>query len=236
MDAKKKIGQACKLVLFDLDQTLIDLFPLYDLAFSGMCRRVYAIDCSLLDIDPWGKSVLKIIAEICAKHGVSKVVARKRRSKALVVVQQLLHDELRGVGKVRTLKGVRKLLSFLRGKCVLGVITGTPRKAAREVLKKAGLAGFFSVAAFGDQGSSKEFLARKARREVEKKLGGKIPWREVVIVGDSLREVEAAKKLGARSVAVATGFHSKARLKRAGADFVFGDFSDYSKAAAAVLR
>ncbi len=224
-----------KLVLFDLDQTLINLIHLYDRAFHETFVEVYGINGHLRDVDFAGNTVAEIMLDVCEKHGIPRRVAGKKLKRALGVLQQFFLADLRLEGKVKPLAGVGRFLAALKKEgAVLGITTGAPKSAAMAILKKAGLLDF-SVFATGERGGDKVSLARTAKQRVEKKLGKKFPWREVVVVGDSLREVEAAKKLGARSIAVATGFHSRARLKRAGADFVFGDFSDYAKAAAAVL-
>jgi phosphoglycolate phosphatase len=56
-----------------------------------------------------------------------------------------------------------------------------------------------------------------------------------VIVGDSLRDVEAGRVGGARVVAVATGRTDADALQEAGADTVLADLSDTEAVLAAVL-
>ncbi|GHF31210.1 hypothetical protein GCM10018790_06100 [Kitasatospora xanthocidica] len=48
----------------------------------------------------------------------------------------------------------------------------------------------------------------------------------VVLIGDTLRDVEAALSTGSGIVAVASGIHSQAELKAAGAPAVLPDLSD----------
>jgi phosphoglycolate phosphatase len=49
---------------------------------------------------------------------------------------------------------------------------------------------------------------------------------DVVVVGDTPRDVACAHAHGARVVAVATGEYAAGRLRAAGADVVFEDFTD----------
>jgi len=54
-------------------------------------------------------------------------------------------------------------------------------------------------------------------------------------VGDTERDVTAAKESSIESVAVATGVYSEAQLSAAGAGVVFAHLSDTERVAAAVL-
>jgi phosphoglycolate phosphatase-like HAD superfamily hydrolase len=53
--------------------------------------------------------------------------------------------------------------------------------------------------------------------------------KDIVIIGDSLRDVECGRAFGAVVVAVATGVHSQEELLKAGADYVFDKLKDYRK-------
>jgi phosphoglycolate phosphatase len=57
-------------------------------------------------------------------------------------------------------------------------------------------------------------------------LGRRYIGADTVIVGDTLRDIAAARAVGARSVAVATGPYSVQDLQDAGADVVLVDLTD----------
>jgi phosphoglycolate phosphatase-like HAD superfamily hydrolase len=48
----------------------------------------------------------------------------------------------------------------------------------------------------------------------------------VVVIGDTPRDVDCARKNGCRSVAVATGWHTASALEAAGADVVLRDLTE----------
>jgi phosphoglycolate phosphatase-like HAD superfamily hydrolase len=50
--------------------------------------------------------------------------------------------------------------------------------------------------------------------------------KDVVVIGDTLRDVHCAHENGAHCVAVATGGNTRAELEAAGADLVLDDLSD----------
>jgi phosphoglycolate phosphatase-like HAD superfamily hydrolase len=59
---------------------------------------------------------------------------------------------------------------------------------------------------------------------------------DVVVVGDTPRDVACAHAHGARVVAVATGEYSADQLRTAGADVVFDDFSETASVLDAIER
>ena len=56
--------------------------------------------------------------------------------------------------------------------------------------------------------------------------GTSIERSTIVVVGDTPRDVEAAKAVGAVSVAVATGDYSVDQLRETGADHVLRNFAE----------
>ena len=51
----------------------------------------------------------------------------------------------------------------------------------------------------------------------------------MVIIGDSVRDVECGKEFNALTIAVATGFHTREQLLAAGPDYLFDSLEDYRR-------
>ena len=224
-----------KLVLFDLDQTLVDAIPLYDKA----CRRVFlehfGAECSAYELDFAGKTLPAIIWEGCRKKGVPK---KEYDAKVHLVVRDLIRyfdSYLSKPGSaVKVLPGAKRLLEALSAKGILlGVVTGSAEKSANMLLFRAKLRRHFAFVVGGERAKDKKQAARQALCDAKKVLGS-FP-EKVVFVGDSPREaqVAAAEKFG--FIGTATGYHTQKQLKDAGAAFVFADLSDTEKAMAAIL-
>ena len=58
--------------------------------------------------------------------------------------------------------------------------------------------------------------------------------KDVVIIGDSIRDVECGKLFGALTIAVATGFHSEEELLKAEPDYLFKNLRQYKKVLKAI--
>jgi phosphoglycolate phosphatase len=122
--------------------------------------------------------------------------------------------------------GVRELLKILSASSrhELGVVTGNLSVVAEEKLDLTGIRAYFDETFYSDGYFQRRDLVREAVNACVKKY----QLREkdsVVIIGDTPRDVEAAKSSGARAIAVATGHFSEGQLGSTGADAVFRDLN-----------
>jgi phosphoglycolate phosphatase len=123
-------------------------------------------------------------------------------------------------------EGVRELLKILSASSThkLGVLTGNLSVVAEEKLRLTGIRVYFGETFYSDGYFERGDLVRDAIHSCV----GKYSLRgneSVTIVGDTPRDVEAAKANGVEAVAVASGFFSESELAAAGADAVFHDLN-----------
>jgi phosphoglycolate phosphatase-like HAD superfamily hydrolase len=122
--------------------------------------------------------------------------------------------------------GVGELLKILRvsSKHELGVVTGNLSVVAEEKLGLTGTRAYFDETFYSDGYFERRDLVREAVHACVMKyqLRGKD---SVVIIGDTPRDIDAAKCNGAKAIAVATGHFSEGQLASAGADAVFRDLN-----------
>ncbi len=117
----------------------------------------------------------------------------------------------------------RETLDHLISKGVrLAVLTNSGRKAAHDVLGRAGIIDCFEFVLTRD-----DVDAMKPRPEGLQKAVSMLgmPAQQVFYVGDSVYDVAAAKQAGLKVVAVVTGNFSEERLRAEGADYVIQDIS-----------
>ncbi|WP_412538571.1 haloacid dehalogenase-like hydrolase [Longispora sp. K20-0274] len=122
----------------------------------------------------------------------------------------------------RVLPGVRELLTAAaeHDQVVAAPLTGNIRAVARLKLAVFDLDGLldFGAGAFGDDAADRAVLVDIARQRTTERTGRPVPCGRVVVIGDTPRDVDAARRAGARCVAVATGDYPPAEL--AAADLV----------------
>lgn len=136
-----------------------------------------------------------------------------------------LEVEIHGPG-FAVLPGVPEALDALRERgALLGLCTGNVAPGALLKLSRGGLDGYFDfgpsgVFGFAADGEEREKLVRAALRRASVRLGRDVAPREALVVGDTPRDVEAARLEGVPTLCVATGRYGEAELRAAGADHV----------------
>ena len=87
----------------------------------------------------------------------------------------------------------------------IGLLTGNIRLGAELKLRHYDLWGAFATGGFGDDHEDRAEIARVAVERGGRLLGTPLKGSEVLVIGDTPRDVACAQAIGARSLAVATG-------------------------------
>jgi len=118
--------------------------------------------------------------------------------------------------------GVRGLLAVLATspRHVVGVLTGNLKAIAEEKLTRADIRIYFSELFCADNYFDRKSLVEDAVRTCITKYGLSSN-RDVVIVGDTPLDIEAANMSHSTSVGVASGVYSTVQLSKAGAAQVY---------------
>jgi phosphoglycolate phosphatase-like HAD superfamily hydrolase len=103
----------------------------------------------------------------------------------------------------------------------VGLGTGNIREGARLKLDRVQLSSYFHFGGYGDDHESRPELIRSGARRGAERLGVTVTEARVVVIGDTPKDVEAARAIGAESLAVGTGAFSAAQLREAGATWAF---------------
>jgi len=132
----------------------------------------------------------------------------------------------------RVLPGVAALLGELEGRgAVLGLCTGNVAEGARIKLRRGSLDRFFGfgeedVNGFAHDGEARERIVEAALRRASARLGRRISAREALVIGDTPRDVAAARAVGVPVLAVATGRFGADALAACGADRVLPSLAE----------
>ncbi|MEM5778365.1 MAG: HAD family hydrolase [Candidatus Aenigmatarchaeota archaeon] len=208
-----------KLVLFDIDKTLIKGLKWDDSKFSEAIKKVYGINVKVEIIGKKHSGMTdqeKIIALLKKKGLKEKEIMPKIKYclKFLINSFKMLDNS-----NFIVLDGVKGLLEALkRNKIMIGIVTGNVKYIAKGKLKKAGIEKYFKVCGFGDDDKSRAKILRIAIKRA-RKIGFK--GNDIFLIGDTPNDIKAGKKAGIKVIGVATGIWSKNQLKKSGADYVF---------------
>jgi phosphoglycolate phosphatase-like HAD superfamily hydrolase len=96
---------------------------------------------------------------------------------------------------------------------VVGLLTGNIRLGAEIKLRRFDLWEPFEMGAFGDDNEDRNQIADVALTRGREVLGESLRGEEVLVVGDTPRDIECGRAIGAQVLAVATGGAKPAELR-----------------------
>jgi phosphoglycolate phosphatase-like HAD superfamily hydrolase len=229
-----------KLVLFDIDGTLLSAGRAPRRAISRALKEVYGLEDTLDGLPPTsfaGKTDPEIMSTIFARHEPREDQWDGKLEAFYALYAKYLKSELPGEPRARLCPGVKELLEGLRGSAtaVLGVLTGNIEEGARIKLGHFGLSSYFATGSFGSDSRNRGDLPAIAVRRAAQSTGKTFSGKDVVIVGDTFEDIAVSMSAGARSVIVATGFFTYEDLAKGTPDFLFKDFSQTREVVEAIL-
>ncbi len=189
------------LYLFDIDGTLMHAPGSGRAAFDAVFAEHHAVTNASDGIRYGGKTDPAIIEEIF----LARLGRPPRADEVAAFLDAYLPRLVRLLADrgVHVLDGVEGALAYLKAQpgVVLGVATGNIRAGADAKLSAAGLLHWFELGGYGcDSHVRAELVACAIERG---RARGAV--REVVVVGDTIHDISAARAAGATVCAVATG-------------------------------
>jgi phosphoglycolate phosphatase len=213
------------LVLWDVDQTLVNVDGLGREAFDLAFRRVFGREPVTQPLMA-GRTDRAIALDMMRDNGVPDGDLEALRAEAERALDELAHLlPVRG----RALAGAAQALAAVFGRgTAQSLLTGNVRRFAEVKLAAFGLLTHLDldIGGYGWADPVRARLVDIARAAALARLGVSFEGRRTVLVGDTPLDVEAALVSGASVLAVATGRYSAAELAAAGAHRVLPDLSD----------
>jgi phosphoglycolate phosphatase-like HAD superfamily hydrolase len=216
-----------RLVLWDIDQTLI--------VTDGVAHEAYAAAIERTISQPWrgdlrfnGLTERAMAIRILRQHDTDP--EPDLLAEFLVRIEEELHARAGLMAECgRALTGAEDALRAVAALDVMrqSVLTGNLQSVAALKLKVFGLDPWldFSIGAYGDDDIERAALLPHSWRRAEALYGETYSAPATVLIGDTVRDVEAALAHGAAIVAVASGRTSADELADAGAVVVLEDLA-----------
>ncbi|MBA2661325.1 MAG: haloacid dehalogenase-like hydrolase [Bradymonadaceae bacterium] len=153
-----------------------------------------------------------------------------RIDEILAAYLELLPEVLAAADGFRVHDGVLNALDALQALATtrpiaLGLGTGNVERGARLKLERVDLNGYFAFGGFGCMSEQRPELLRLGAERGARSLGRELADCRVVVIGDTPKDISAARAIGAQVIAVATGAASLDELAACKADFLFENLS-----------
>jgi phosphoglycolate phosphatase-like HAD superfamily hydrolase len=213
------------ILLFDIDGTLVRTGGAGKTAMESGLREEFGLSAIRDSVEYSGRTDRAIGRDLLVTHGIDPTPANQVRLQNAYLSRLPAALKAHG-GKV--CPGIAELLAHLhpRAGVVLGLLTGNVRSGARHKLGHYGLWDYFVCGGFGDDHYERDDVARSAIAEVRAHLGRDVEASDVWVIGDTPLDVQCARAVGARAVAVATGWHPHEELAAHKPDYLLADLSD----------
>jgi len=213
--------------LFDIDGTLLSSGGAGKAAMEAALATEFGTARSTDGVPFAGRTDRAIIRDLFQTHQIEDSAHNRQRFLAAYLhhLPVCLTDH-----KGQVLPGIAALLNCLqqRGDVAVGLLTGNVRDGARLKLGHYGLYHHFAFGGFGDNHLNREEVAQEALAAVRGHLEDRVESEQVWVIGDTPLDVRCARSIGARAVAVATGWHSLDVLAAEQPDLLLADLSDPS--------
>jgi phosphoglycolate phosphatase len=213
-------------VLFDIDGTLISTGGAGAKSWKWAFQQVVGIPADIGQYTDAGWTDPEV-ARGTFKQVMGRDPTRQEMASLIAAYLAIIPDNVQASEGYRVLDGVYELLPKLAEDGVLlGLTTGGTEGAAHVKLGRAQLNKYFAFGGYGSDSADRVELTKKAIERGGCLLGEPLDPADVLVVGDTPRDVKAALGAGAVPVGVASHKHSVEDLREAGAEYVIETLKD----------
>lgn len=211
-------------LLFDIDGTLLNSGGAGKSAIEEALAVQFGVAVTA-QVTYSGRTDRAIGRDLLRLHGIAETAENWQRL-LTGYLERLPAALARHRGQV--LPGIAELIGQLEARtdAVLGLLTGNVHAGARLKLGHFGLFEQFAFGGFGDHHYDRDEVAHLALAAARAHLKREVAAERVWVIGDTPLDVRGARAIGARAVAVATGWHSLGELAAVGPDVLVADLSD----------
>ena len=211
--------------LFDIDGTLIRTRGAGQRAFGAAFKSEFGLADACSDTDFAGRTDRGLATDILTANQLEPSPAN---------IQRVFEGYLRWLAKFLPtghhdpLPGVQALIDGLRalpGPSIIALLTGNLARGAEIKLRHVNLWQHFAWGIYGDAHDERNALAHDALAMAREKVAPNIEPSELLIIGDTVRDIDCAQTIGARILAVATGDAEKEELAQRKPDLLVDDLT-----------
>lgn len=219
-----------KLVLFDIDGTLINTGGAGSVSMKIAFQQVWGIQDGFKNIFMMGKTDPVILREALKNHNLmwdTYKIDQFRKNYFHTLKKEIKKDR---PGK-RICPGIVPLLQLLhkRDDFILSLLTGNYAKSAFIKLEHFNINTFFQNGAFSDDTEKREEMVPIIQKKIENSKNIKLHNDDMYVIGDTPSDIKSAQKNKVNSIGVATGVHTLKELQSYRPDYLLKNLSDTAR-------
>jgi phosphoglycolate phosphatase len=217
-----------RLLLFDIDGTLTRSHNGH-VPFNQAILETFGVPGDILSVIPDGNTDPMIVTEIFSKGNILIENIDDKWEQFSTNLRQCYSQAISsGSTTVGALPGAAELLQTVAASGIFGssVVSGNLEPMARVKLEAAGLYSYLCRGAYGSDSPRRAELPAIAKRRCEATFGISIPLSECIVIGDTPRDLEAARHNQMKCILVATGRYPLEELLNCQADLCLSNLTD----------
>jgi phosphoglycolate phosphatase-like HAD superfamily hydrolase len=220
-----------RVVFFDIDGTLVHTGRAGMKAFARVFATEFGAHNGTEQMKFAGRTDVSLVREFFRIHSIEPSAANFERffDRYAFWLDHLIQDSAGA-----PCRGVLDFIDELRAlpnPPLLGLLTGNIRLGAEIKLRHYDMWDLFVTGGFADDHEDRNQIAAAAFQRARRLIGNSLRPEEVVVVGDTPRDVECGKSIGARVLAVATGGATLEELRQHTPDWAVNDLRELKAAA-----
>jgi len=227
-----------RLLLFDIDGTLTRSHNGH-VPFNQAILETFGVPGDILSVIPDGNTDPMIVTEIFSKANVVIQNIDDKWHQFSSNLRQCYSQAISsGTTTVRALPGAAELVRTVAASGIFGssVVSGNLEPMARVKLEAAGLYSYLCRGAYGSDSPKRADLPAIAKRRCETAFGVSLALGDCIVIGDTPRDLEAARCNHMKCILVATGRYSLEELLNCQPEVCLPDLTDTATISEALLN
>jgi phosphoglycolate phosphatase len=232
---RKTMSSLIKAVLFDIDGTILKSQGAGKRALEDAVMDLFGTTGAMDAVEFQGRTDPYIIHASLEPAGIAREEITARMEEIKDRYFSYLRRYIREVDVI-LLPGIRELAAALgrESRVVTGLLTGNFREGARIKLGVFDLFPLFTMGVFGDDTSVRNEMPSIAREKIRAAHGTIPDFGDLLIIGDTVHDVECGRRSGTRTLAVGTGWTPPEVLIAQGPDLYMDSLGDTERALAGI--
>ena len=216
-----------KLLLFDIDGTLLLTGGAGKLAFEEAFEELFEIPDSWGDLDPHGKTDPAIFDEV-AQRKLGRLLTPGEFDLLMELYEELFEAYIQRSPRFELMPGVVEILEHLvkDPTVFLALATGNFEGAGHVKLKRGNIDHYFQTGGFGNDAREREKILLAAVAYSEELARKSFAKENIFVIGDTEYDIAAAKKAGLKSIAVLTNGRTRKHFEKDPPDHILQDLTN----------
>lgn len=213
-----------KLLIWDIDGTILDCKGCGRKALSHAFKELYGHENAFSDVDLTGKIDIEVIEEIVNKYGVQNFNNHEFTKEYGEILKRIMEI----TEGVKLIDGVENFLRKYSNEkyYYLSIATGNCKVGAKGKLTHCDVNHYFKTGAYGDEARNRKELVSVAIENAKRYYQVDFLKENIYYLGDTPKDIEAAKFNEVKSIALSTGFYSYDVLNEHEPDYLLTDLRD----------